>query len=115
MHDFHKLSAIHAAVVDRERVAVVAGTLPVAQDICNQLADLLRDEFDADPGYTVRRLNGAHSIKFEAGGSIVFLSYRSPARGMSLDRVFVPIGTGGEVLAALVPSLAVSGGPFVGY
>lgn len=118
MHDFHQVAAVHAAAVDRERVAVVAATLPAAQEICGKLADVCRElagEAGADGVYTVRRTNGAHSIEFAGGGSIVFRSFRSPARGLSLDRIFVPIGTGGELVRELLPCLNVSGGPLVGY
>ncbi|AYN57477.1 hypothetical protein PBI_CORAL_1 [Arthrobacter phage Coral] len=110
MHDEHKGRAV-AAAREGQRVAVVAATLPAAQEICGRLADLVEGE----PAVTVRRLNGAHSIDFAGGGSIVFRSFRSSHRGMSFDRVFVPIGTSADLVRELLPSLSVSGGPLVGY
>ncbi|WAB09111.1 hypothetical protein SEA_EESA_1 [Arthrobacter phage Eesa] len=112
MHDEHKGRAILAAAVESERVAVVAATLPAAQAICSELADLVES---SSVGATVRRLNGAHSIEFPGGGRIVFLSFRSNFRGLSLDRIFVPIGTSAELVRELSLCLAVSGGPLVGY
>lgn len=112
MHDEHKQGAIFAAAVDGERVAIVAATLPAAQAIHSELADKLESSAVA---VTVRRTNGAHSLEFPGGGRIVFLSFRSSARGLALDRIFVPIGTDAELVRELSPCLAVSGGPFVGY
>ncbi|UVK62540.1 hypothetical protein SEA_TAYLORSIPHT_1 [Arthrobacter phage TaylorSipht] len=113
MHDEHKQGAILAAVVEGQRVAIFAATLPAAQELHRQLADLV-DKSAVE--CVVRRTSGAHSLAFVGGGSIVFLSYRSGVyRGMSLDRIFVPIGTGAELVRDLSPCLAVSGGPFVGY
>lgn len=112
MHDEHKQGAIFAAAVDGERVAIVAATLPAAQAIHSELAHKLESSAVA---VTVRRTNGAHSLEFAGGGSIVFLSFRSSHRGRSLDRAFVPIGTSAELVAELTPCLNVSGGPLVGY
>jgi len=114
MHDFHKAAAVRAAAFDGEQVAVVSATLPAAQDICAGLEDWLTGD-PAARVEKVRRTNGHHSIQFAGGGSIHFLSFRSPARGRSYGRIFVPIGTSADYLRELLPCLDVSGGPFVGY
>ncbi|QOP64899.1 hypothetical protein SEA_BRYNNIE_1 [Arthrobacter phage Brynnie] len=113
MHDEHKQRAIFAAVVEGERVAIFGETMPAAQAVCSELADMLKL---SAVECSVRRVNGRHSIDFPGGGRIVFLSLHSEGqRGYSLDRAYVPICSGRDKVREVLPCLSVSGGPLVGY
>lgn len=64
----------------------------------------------------VSRANGRRAIHLHGGGSIRFISTNQSARGLSLDRAFVPIGTDQDTLADIIPSLCTSQeGVLTGY
>ena len=94
------------------RVLVLAETMPRAQAVLDDMMDAYPEELTRP---MVRRVHGRYAVQFDGGGTIRFYSLRSSHRGYSVDRVYVPLGTAGDVLAQLWPALAVSGGTIVGY
>lgn len=114
MHNEHKAAAVRAAAFGGEQVAIVAATLPAAQDLFAELEEWLTGD-PAARVRAVRRTSGAHAIEFFSGGSLLFLSYRSPSRGRSYGRIFLPLSSAPVMVRELLPCLSVSGGPFVGY
>ena len=80
---------------------------------------LAGDAEEAAPSESVEKIcraNGRRAIYFGSGGSIRFISIRQSARGLSLDRAFVPIGIDQDTLADVVPALCTSQeGVLTGY
>jgi hypothetical protein len=114
VHREHMNVAISAAARG-DKVAVFAETVERVQGIANEI-------MEATPGELVERvsrLNGNHYMDFYGGGRIRFLSTHPNARGgrgLSLDRVFVPIGTSPDALMEIVPALNTSReGVLTGY
>jgi len=80
------------------------------------MRDLLRECPDLADVAEIRHLNGQESITFPGGGSIHFRSILASARGMCLDRCYVPIGTAADVVADILPALMTSeDGTLTGY
>jgi hypothetical protein len=77
-----------------------------------QRADMLaHDAEEITPNESVEkvtRANGRRALHFHGGGSIRFISVNQSARGLSLDRAFLPRGTSEDVRAAIIPALATS-------
>lgn len=114
MHPEHLHTAVSAAAAG-SRVAIYGETL-------HRVQRLARDVEDATPGELVERvsrLNGDNRIDFHGGGRIYFRSTHPNARGargLSLDRVFLPIGTSPDILVEIVPALVASSeGVITGY
>lgn len=110
MHPEHIHTAISAAAVG-DSVAIFGETVERVQDIARDIVK----EVPADYVERVSRLNGAHRIDFHGGGRIRFISLRQSARGLSLDRAYVPIPTDRDILASIIPSLNASAGVLTGY
>ncbi|AYN56818.1 hypothetical protein PBI_ANDREW_1 [Arthrobacter phage Andrew] len=121
MHAEHMSTALVAAAAGGERVAIFAETFERAQEICRDLEDFLSGMPWAEELRDVRvvRANGRQSITFGTRGlgGVWFYSLRGTGqRGLSADRVFVPIGTSGEELREIIPFLATSKvGVLTGY
>lgn len=101
--------------IDGGRVLVMAGSSTAAGAI---FRELMRGYPELSDVADVRRASGAESLTFPGGGGIEFRTFRSIARyrGACLDRVYVPIGTGQDVLMELSPTLATSeDGTLTGY
>lgn len=112
MHREHMETAIFAAAKG-SAVAVFADTLDRAQRLAHEVEAAVPTELWLQK---VSYVNGRHSIEFPGGGSIRFISLRQSARGLSLDRVFVPIGTDQAALEDIVPALCTSQeGVLTGY
>jgi Cft2 family RNA processing exonuclease len=111
MHREHINVAI-ASAAQGGAVAIFAENLNRAQELLSDVEDVLpRENVEK-----VSRLNGKHAIYLHGGGSIRFISTRQSARGLSLDRAFVPITTDRDTLAAIIPSLCTSQeGVLTGY
>lgn len=114
MHPEHIQRAVSAAI-GGSSVAIFGESLERAQGIA-------RDVEEVTPAELVEqrsRRNGDHWINFYGGGRIRFLStnpHARSARGLRLDRVFVPIGIDQDTLANIVPALATSReGVLTGY
>lgn len=111
MHREHILVAI-AAAAQGSAVAILAENLQRAQQLAREVETIL-------PAENVARLsreNGRHFIELHGGGIIRFMSTRQSGRGMSLDRVFVPVGTDRKILEDILPTLnASSEGVLTGY
>lgn len=106
MHPEHMERAISAAA-HGSAVAIFAETLERAQDIAHEIEEAAPSQLLQ----RVSRLNGNHYLDFCGGGSIRFLSTHPNARsvrGMSLDRVFVPIGISRDILGDIIPSIVTS-------
>lgn len=104
MHEIHAGRVLAAAMAGR-RVLVLAESATAGRDIFEAMREAV-----AGPGVESRRTVGREKLTFESGGFVRFLPLRSivAARGLSLDEVFVPIGTSRAVLADLLPHLATS-------
>jgi hypothetical protein len=64
----------------------------------------------------IQRSNGRQAIFFRSGGTIRFISINQSARGLSLDRAYVPIGVPDQTLVDIIPALAASPeGVLTGY
>jgi hypothetical protein len=106
VHPEHVQRAVSSAA-GGSSVAVFADTMELVQDRAREI-------MEATPSELVERIsrrNGDHYIDLYGGGKIRFMSTYAnarSARGMSLDRVFVPIGTSRDVLGGIVPSLVTS-------
>lgn len=107
MHEEHMATALISAAAMGQRVAVFARTGAEARELFVDFGLRL------PAGYAVEsvRTSGREAFGFTAsGGTVRFYSLGSGGhRGWSADRVFVPVGTGPEVLAAIVPAMATSG------
>lgn len=111
MHREHIEVAI-ASAAQGGKVAIFAKDLRRAEQLAHDVEEVLPGE-NVDK---VSRINGRRAIYFHGGGSIRFISTRQSARGLSLDRAFVPITTDQDTLADIVPSLATSAeGVLIGY
>jgi hypothetical protein len=99
--------------------AAQGGAVAIFAENLNQAQRLLSDVENVLPSDSVEkisRVNGRHAIYLHGGGSIRFISTRQSARGLSLDRAFVPITTDGDTLADILPSLCASQeGVLTGY
>lgn len=111
MHREHINVAI-ASAAQGGKVAIFAHNLQRAEQLAHDVEEVL-------PGENVEkvyRANGRRAIHLHGGGSIRFISINQSARGLSLDRVFVPIGIDQVILADIVPSLCTSQeGVLTGY
>lgn len=111
MHREHMNVSISAAARG-DKVAILTENLHCADGLAMDIEELLPSEYVEK----ISRANGRRAIYFHGGGNIHFISLRQSARGMSLDRVFVPIGTPKDVLADIIPALAASSdGVLTGY
>lgn len=111
MHLEHMLVAI-ASAAQGGAVAIYAENLHLVDGLAKQAEEVLPSENVEK----VSRSNGRRAIYFHGGGSIRFISLRQSSRGLSLDRVFVPVGTDRKFLEDIIPSLATSSeGVLTGY
>lgn len=111
MHREHIEVAISAAARG-DAVAIFAENLQRTHQLAREVEAVL-------PGEYVQRLsreNGRQFIELHGGGIIRFLSINQSGRGLSLDRVFVPVGTDRKFLEEIVPCLVTSPeGVLTGY
>ena len=111
MHQEHMHVAISSAAAGGA-VAIFAKNLQHAEQLAHDVEGVVPEEY----AEKIIRANGRRVIHLHGGGSIRFISTRQSARGLSLDRVFVPIGTDDTTLADIVPSLCTSeDGVLTGY
>lgn len=111
MHREH-MNVAMASAAQGGKVAVFAQNLERAE----QLAHDFEEALPSENVEKVSRVNGRRAIYFHGGGSIRFISTNQSARGLSLDRAFVPIPTDQGILAAIVPGLCTSQeGVLTGY
>lgn len=107
MHAEHKAQAI-AAAMQGSAVCIFALTLSQAKHFAGEV------EAEVSPVLIKRvsRAAGDFYIDFHGRGSIRFMStlqaHRGGIRGMSLDRVYVPICTEQRTLEDILPSMATS-------
>lgn len=103
MHALQKDAAIETAS-QGGKVAIFAENLRWADMLALDVEELTPSESLEK----VSRANGRRALHFHGGGSIRFISVNQSARGLSLDRAFVPRGISEDVLAAVIPALATS-------
>lgn len=112
MHREHMETAIFSAAKGGS-VAIFADSVHLAQLLAHEVEASVPKELWLQK---VSYVNGKHFIEFPGGGIIRFISLRQSARGLSLDRVFVPIGTPKDTLADIAPALCTSqDGVLTGY
>lgn len=110
MHQEHIEEALGAAS-NGGRVAIYADTLNDAKAIAERF-----EAANNEPLERISRASGARRMDFHGGGSIHFMSLRGQsARGMVLDRAYLPIGTGPDTLVNIIPSLSTTDGALTGY
>ncbi|MGY4543271.1 hypothetical protein ACVWY0_003204 [Arthrobacter sp. UYNi723] len=111
MHREHIQTAILAAA-EGSAVAIFAENIQRAQQLAREVEAALQGENVA----RLSRENGRQFIELNGGGIIRFISTRQSARGLSLDRVFVPVGIDRKFLEDIVPCLVTSPeGVLTGY
>lgn len=111
MHREHMHVAISSAAAGGA-VAIFAKNLQHAEQLAHDVEEVMPREY----AEKIFRANGRRAIHLHGGGSIRFISTRQSARGLSLDRAFVPIGTDQDTLTDIVPSLCTSQeGVLTGY
>jgi hypothetical protein len=103
MHREHINVAISAASRG-DKVAIFTENLQRAEMLAHDVEEAMPSEYLEK----VCRANGRRAILFHGAGSIRFMSTKQSGRGMSLDRVFVPVGTDRKFLEDVVPCLATS-------
>lgn len=107
MHAEHKAVAI-ATAMQGSAVCIFALTLSQAKHFAGEV------EAEVSPVLMKRisRRAGDFHIDFHGGGSMRFMStlqaHGGGVRGMSLDRVYVPICTEQRILESIVPTMATS-------
>lgn len=111
MHLEHICTAI-ASAAQGSAVAIFAENLQRAQQLAREVEAVLQGENVA----RLSRENGRQFIELHGGGIIHFRSTNQSGRGMSLDRIFVPVGIDRKFLEDIIPSLATSPeGVLTGY
>jgi hypothetical protein len=94
-----------SAAIGGSFVAIFGESFQRVQEIAHDVEEAMPAELVEH----VSRVNGRHSIDFVGGGRIRFISTNSRGgRGLSVDRVFVPVGTAPDVLANILPMLVTS-------
>ena len=112
MHSEHMQKAISAAMSLEDRVAVFTTSAEESRALVREFEQAAPVERIA----RISRVNGRCFIEFHGGGWIRFIATTQSARGMSLDRAYVPIGTKPDRLADLLPCLQTStAGVLTGY
>lgn len=111
MHREH-VNVAAAAAAQGSAVGIFADNLEHAEQLAHDVEQVVPD----DNVEKVSRVNGRRAIRFHGGGSIRFISIRQSARGVSFDRIFVPVGIDRKFLEGIVPSLSTSSeGVLTGY
>lgn len=102
-----------AYAVNGSRVVIFAENLQLAERFLHDIAVI----WDEDLVRKVIRTNGKQVIHFGSGGEIRFRSVRSPGRGWSCDRVYLPAKSASdEVMREIAPMVQTSADPaIVGY
>lgn len=112
MHSEHMAAAIHAAGRG-ESVLVVAPTSAEARAIFEHMEPVVANV----KGAALRRTNGSERVTFESGGVLRLVGLDSSGhRGVSADRVFLPISTPADVVLQVTPCIVTRpAGVLVGY
>lgn len=102
-----------AYAVNGSRVVIFAENLELAESFMHDIVAI----WDEDLVRKVIRTNGKQVIHFGSGGEIRFRSIRSPGRGWSCDRIYLPAKSASEgVMREIAPMVQTSADPaIVGY